>query len=101
MMGWIGCHLSLALLRTSIMSIRDPRPCAMNFSPQNKTAASHVVQIHTGWTKFTHFEMVYVILLNIHKRLPDRSKDVHHILQDHAEEKKTFPGPNLNPNLYP
>ena len=40
-----------------------------------------------GVTKFTRFEMV--ILLNIHKRL--RSKDAHHILQDHRKNKNMQP----------
>ena len=44
--------------------------------------------LQTGLTKFTRFEMLYVILLNIHKKY--RSKDVHHILQDQREKNNNY-----------
>ena len=56
--------------------------------------------MRTGLTKFTLFETVYVILLNIHKMQPNqrRQRCLPHFVR---QKSIAFPGPSPDPNPIP
>ena len=58
----------------------------------------------TGLTEFTLFEIVYVILLIIHKRQPNQRRQrclLHFVRRERNKKSITFPGPSPNPNPIP
>ena len=47
----------------------------------------------------TKFETLYVVLLNIHKRLPKQRCSSHFARPEEKKGQYTFPGPSPNSNL--